>query len=37
MQDTNYQAFSQRGKCETFKGVNVVVYWWWIQRNGARK
>jgi len=24
-------------KGETFKGVNLVVYWWWMQRNGARK
>jgi len=23
--------------CETFKGVNCVVYWWWMQRKGARK
>ena len=25
IQDTNYQAFYQRRKCETFKGVNFVV------------
>jgi len=25
------------GKRETFKGVNFVVYWWWMQRKGARK
>jgi len=24
-------------KCETFKGVRFVVYWWWMRRNGARK
>jgi len=24
--DTNYQAFYQGEKCETFKGVNFVVY-----------
>jgi len=22
--------FFRRGKCETFTGVNVVVYWWWM-------
>ena len=32
-----YQAFYQWGKCETSKGLNVVVYWWWMQRNGAWK
>jgi len=37
IQDTKYQAFYQRGKCKTFKGVNVVVYWWWMQGNGAWK
>jgi len=29
--------FIKGGKCETFKGVNAVVYWWWKQRSGARK
>ena len=29
--------FFKGGNCETFKGVNVVVYWWWMQRNGAWK
>jgi len=29
--------FFKGGSCETFKGVNFVVYWWWMQRNGARK
>ena len=29
--------FLKWGKCETFKGVNCVVYWWWMQRKGARK
>jgi len=24
-------------KGETFKVVNYVVYWWWMQRNGAWK
>jgi len=24
-------------KCETFKGTNFAVYWWWMQGNGARK
>jgi len=22
--------FVKRGKCEIFKGVNLVVYWWWM-------
>jgi len=26
IQDNSFQAFFQRGKCETFKGVNFVVY-----------
>jgi len=29
--------FIKGGKCETFKGENFVVYWWWMQRNGAPK
>jgi len=29
--------FIKGGKCETFKGVIFVVYWWWIQRNRAWK
>jgi len=29
--------FFKRGRCETFKGVNFAVYWWWMQKNGARK
>jgi len=29
--------FFEGGRCETLKGVNFVVYWWWMQRNGARK
>jgi len=29
--------FFKGGRCETFKGVNFVVYWWWMQWNGARK
>jgi len=29
--------FSNGGKCETFKGVNCVVYWWWMRGKGARK
>jgi len=29
--------FFKGGKCETFKGVNFVVYWWWMQRNGEQK
>ena len=37
IQDNKYQAFYQRGKCETLKGVNVVMYWWWMQGNGAWK
>ena len=37
IQDTKNQAFYQRGKGETFKGENVVVYWWWMQGNGAWK
>jgi len=37
VQNINYQAFFQWGKCETFKGGNFVVYSWWMQRNGARK
>jgi len=24
-------------KCETFKGVNFVIYWWWMQRSRVRK
>jgi len=28
--------FFKGGRCETFKGVNLVVYWWRMQRNGAR-
>jgi len=24
------------GRCESFKGVNFVVYWWWMRRNRAR-
>jgi len=27
--------FFKEGRCETFKGVNFVAFWWWIQRNGA--
>ena len=23
------------GRCETSKGVNYVVYWWWMQRRGC--
>jgi len=26
--------FFQGGRCEIFKGVIYVVYWWWMQRNG---
>jgi len=26
-----------KGKCEILKGVNLVVCWWWMQRNGVRK
>jgi len=29
--------FFKRGKCETFKGTNCIVCWWWIQRKGVRK
>ena len=29
--------FFKWGKCETLKGVNCVVYWWWVQRKGAWK
>jgi len=29
--------FIKGGKCETFKKVNVVVYWWWMQGNWALK
>jgi len=29
--------FFNGGRCATFKGVNFLVYWWWMQRNGARK
>jgi len=29
--------FINGGKCETFKGINFVVCWWWMQRNGAWK
>jgi len=29
--------FVKGGRCKSFKGVNVVVYWCWMQRNGARK
>jgi len=29
--------FFKWGKCETFKGVNCVVYWWWMQRKGVWK
>ena len=36
IQDTNYQVFFKGGRCETFKGVNFVVYWWWMQINGVR-
>jgi len=35
IQDTKYQDFIKRGKCKIFKGVKVVVYWWWMQGNGA--
>ena len=28
---------SKGEKCETFKGVNFVVYWCWMQRTGAPK
>ena len=24
-------------KCETFKVLNFVIYWWWMQRGRARK
>jgi len=30
---SNYKSFFQGGKCETFKGVNSIVCWWWMQRN----
>jgi len=33
----NTKHFIKGGKCETFRGVNVVVYWWWMQGNGAWK
>ena len=33
----NTKHFIKGGNCETFKGVNVVVYWWWMQGNGAWK
>jgi len=29
--------FFKWGKCETFKGINFVVYWWRMQKKGARK
>jgi len=29
--------FFEKGKCEIFKGVNFVVYWWWMQKNRSRK
>jgi len=29
--------FFKGGKCETFRGVNFVVYCWWMQRNGEQK
>jgi len=29
--------FVKGGRCGTFKGAKFVVYWWWMQRNGARK
>jgi len=29
--------FFKEGKCKTFKGVNFVVYSWWMQRNVAWK
>jgi len=29
--------FFKGGKYETFKGGSFVVYWRWMQRNGARK
>jgi len=28
--------FLKGGRCETFKGVNFVFCWWWMQRNRAR-
>jgi len=27
--------FFKGGRCETSKGVNFIVYWWWMQRNGC--
>jgi len=29
--------FFKGRKCETFKGAKCVVYWWWMQRKGARQ
>jgi len=33
---TSLPSIFQRGKVGNFQRGNFVVYWWWMQRNGAR-